>query len=92
MNSMERQTRQWAGADLSPFQPAGQDPILEGSPLAAPAVLCELLRLELAVKPDEEALISGPERWTWRELDGAAGNLARSFLSLGLKPGDRVDR
>jgi long-chain acyl-CoA synthetase len=87
---MERQTRQRSGTDVSLFQPASQNPILEGSPLAAPAALCELLRVELAVKPDEDALLSGQERWSWAELDGAASNLASNFLSLGLKPGDRV--
>ena len=89
MNIVERQTRQWA-ADLRPF--AARRP--EADPRRAAA--CRTGRCfptccaELAVKPEEEALISGPERWTWRELDGAATNLARNFLSLGLKPGDRV--
>ncbi|HYV90043.1 MAG TPA: class I adenylate-forming enzyme family protein [Candidatus Polarisedimenticolia bacterium] len=90
MDSVERQTRQWTGAELSLFEPAGQNPMLEGPPLAAPAVLSQLLRAGISVKPEDEALISGQERWSWAELDRAAGNLASNFLSLGLKPGDRV--
>src|SRR5262249_192571 len=65
-------------------------PRLEGPPLTVPVVLSELLRAECAMKPWGTALISGPERWTWRDLDGATTNLAANFLSLGLKPGDRV--
>jgi len=29
-------------------------------------------------------------RWSWRDLNDAADRLARGFLGLGLKPGDRI--
>jgi len=40
--------------------------------------------------PERVALIDGPRRRTYRELDGRATQLARSFVGLGLKPGERV--
>lgn len=36
------------------------------------------------------ALIDGPRRWTYAELDAASDNLALNLLDLGLKPLDRV--
>jgi fatty-acyl-CoA synthase/long-chain acyl-CoA synthetase len=40
--------------------------------------------------PERVALIDGPRRRTYRELDGRAAQLARGLLGLGLQPGDRV--
>lgn len=70
--------------------PVSQSASLEGPQLSGPLALANLLRAEVESKPDNEALVSGRERWTWRDLDGASTNLARNLLSLGLKPGDRV--
>ena len=35
-------------------------------------------------------LVSFESKWTWRELDQTSRRLAAHYLSLGLKPGDRV--
>ncbi|KAA0595659.1 fatty-acyl-CoA synthase [Azospirillum lipoferum] len=42
--------------------------------------------------PARDALIIPQQniRWTWRQLNDEADRLARGFLSLGLKPGDRI--
>src|SRR5690606_473229 len=39
---------------------------------------------------DRVAVIGGSERWTYGELPARAETAAAGFLSLGLKPGDRV--
>jgi len=63
---------------------------LEGPPLDPPAMLDAILARGLEEKPDDIALISSVSRWTWRELDRAAFNLATNLVALGLRPGDRV--
>ncbi|WP_247878005.1 AMP-binding protein [Azospirillum sp. TSO22-1] len=42
--------------------------------------------------PTRDALIIPQQniRWSWRQLNDEADRLARGFLSLGLKPGDRI--
>jgi fatty-acyl-CoA synthase len=42
--------------------------------------------------PDREALIIPNEgtRWSWKRLNHEADRLARGFIGLGLKPGDRI--
>jgi fatty-acyl-CoA synthase len=42
--------------------------------------------------PARDALIIPQQniRWSWRQLNDAADRLARGFLGLGLKPGDRI--
>lgn len=42
--------------------------------------------------PARDALIMPQQniRWSWRQLNDAADRLARGFLGLGLKPGDRI--
>ena len=42
--------------------------------------------------PARDALIIPQQniRWSWRQLNEAADRLARGFLGLGLKPGDRI--
>ena len=90
MNSMEPRAMERADSQGALVAPGSQSASLEGPQLSGPLVLSDLLRAEVASKPDSEALVSGRERWTWRGLDDAATNLARNLLSLGLKPGDRV--
>jgi len=63
---------------------------LAGPPLENTIRLAELLKVGLATKPEEPALVSAKARWTWRELDQASDRLAKHLLGLGLKPGDRV--
>jgi len=61
-----------------------------GLPLERPIRLTQLLETGLNTKPDEPALVSFESQWTWRQLDRASRRLAAHYLSLGLKPGDRV--
>jgi acyl-CoA synthetase (AMP-forming)/AMP-acid ligase II len=61
-----------------------------GPPLEGPVRLAEILKLGLATKADEEALVSTAKRVTWRELDQTTDRLAGNYLALGLKPGDRL--
>jgi long-chain acyl-CoA synthetase len=63
---------------------------LSGPTLDQPFVLTDILAAGLASKPDELALVTNESRWTWRELDAAATRLARHYVTLGLKPGDRI--
>ena len=61
-----------------------------GPELDDPVSIPELLRYGLENKPDEDVLISLESRLTWRELDESSTRLARNYLALGLKPGDRI--
>jgi fatty-acyl-CoA synthase len=40
--------------------------------------------------PDNEALVFGDNRYTWRMLNNRVNRLANAFLSLGLAKGDKV--
>ncbi|MBX3440277.1 MAG: acyl--CoA ligase [Planctomycetaceae bacterium] len=50
----------------------------------------QLLDEGLKLKPDVPALISTRTTMTWRDLEDASGRLAEQYLTLGLRPGDRV--
>jgi acyl-CoA synthetase (AMP-forming)/AMP-acid ligase II len=63
---------------------------IAAAPLERPVDLSQLLEVGLRSKPDELALVSFESKWTWRELDRASRRLGANYLSLGLKPGDRV--
>ncbi|MEM6658306.1 MAG: class I adenylate-forming enzyme family protein [Pseudomonadota bacterium] len=63
---------------------------VSGPPLAASVDLTDLLRGGLSVNPDGIALYALDGALTWREIDAACGRLARSYLNIGLRPGDRV--
>lgn len=54
--------------------------------------LGELLREQVALNGDNEALVSAWQgiRWTYRELDERSDDLARSFWGLGIRKGDRM--
>src|ERR1700761_3247294 len=65
--------------------------LIDGAELAEPAApLDDLLRVGLAAKPEEVALLSNKRSLTWRELEDASSRLAAGYLSLGLEPGDRL--
>src|ERR1700761_4381876 len=65
--------------------------LIGGAALESPAApLGDLLRLGLAARPDEVALLSNRRSLTWRELEEASSRLAAGYLGLGLAPGDRV--
>ena len=67
----------------------GTGPLI-GPTLEGPISIAGLLQVGLKAGPDELALVSSVDRWTWRALEKASGNLAGNFLALGLRPGDRV--
>ncbi|MFD1407538.1 acyl-CoA synthetase [Kroppenstedtia eburnea] len=50
----------------------------------------DLLRRSAIRSPDQEALIFGERRWTYRQLEEASNRLARQLLERGLQKGDRV--
>lgn len=60
-------------------------PVLEG-----PTPLSDLLKVGLENRPNDPALVSMEGVWSWSDLDEAANRLAANYLTLGLKPGDRV--
>ncbi len=64
--------------------------VIAGATLERPIQLANLLEVGLKNKPDEPALVSLEENWSWRELDQASTRLARQYLALGLVSGDRV--
>ncbi len=61
-----------------------------GPPLSASADLTNLLGESLSANPDGIALFALDGALTWREIEAACTRLARSYLNLGLMPGDRV--
>ncbi len=61
-----------------------------GPDLNNPVAITDLLKFGLETKPNEDAIISLEGNLTWRELDEASIRLARNYLALGLKPGDRI--
>ncbi len=64
--------------------------LLNGPELAVSADLANLLATTVSDRPDEIAVVSATATWTWRELDRDVDRLAAHFLSMGLRPGDRV--
>jgi long-chain acyl-CoA synthetase len=50
----------------------------------------DLLRAGLESNADGVALVSARTRLTWQALDDLSSRLARGYLDLGLKPGDRI--
>ena len=67
--------------------------VVAGPPLETAKVeLQHLLRVGLATKPDAVALYTpaGVADWTWLSLDAASDGVARAYLRLGVRPGDRV--
>jgi len=63
---------------------------ISGPPLEGPIPLHEILKKGVEAKPDEDALVSRRQRWTFRKLDDVSSRLAASYLDLGLRPGDRI--
>jgi len=61
-----------------------------GPALESPVQLSKLLQVGLKDRPNEPALISLEDIWSWSELEQASNRLAANYLALGLKPGDRV--
>jgi acyl-coenzyme A synthetase/AMP-(fatty) acid ligase len=65
--------------------------LIGGAQLDHPAPpLGDLLRLGLAARPEEVALLSNRRSLTWRQLEEASSRLAAGYRGLGLAPGDRI--
>ncbi len=54
------------------------------------ATIADVLRENVFVRPDAEALTDGTRRMTWRELHDAAASSASQFAALGVRAGDRI--
>jgi len=65
---------------------------LYGPPLhtAEPVKLVNLLDKGLNAHPDEIALVSTKNSWTWRQLEKASDRYAAHLYALGMRKGDRV--
>ena len=61
-----------------------------GRLLAEPVRITEVAKRGAEERPRELAMVSMESVWSWSDLERKATNLAREYLSLGLKPGDRV--
>lgn len=61
-----------------------------GGPLDNVVSLKNLLDAGLTNTPDENALVSLQQTWTFRQLDRASDNLCTQYLDQGLKAGDCV--
>lgn len=82
-------------ADLSLADPAERAAALAaavGAPVpdAAGATLLDLVEAHAERSPDAPAVVSGPTRLSYRELDLAADRLAHRLQSAGARPGDRI--
>jgi long-chain acyl-CoA synthetase len=58
--------------------------------VTAPMRLWSLLQRGLDGGRDRPAILSLEGSWTWGELEDRTDRLARNYLALGLKPGDRI--
>ncbi|WP_183092389.1 long-chain-fatty-acid--CoA ligase [Nocardioides stalactiti] len=52
--------------------------------------LASLLEDSARLHPDREAVVSGPTRLTYRQVDTAANQVANLLIERGIAPGDRV--
>jgi len=44
----------------------------------------------LARQPERDAMVYEGRRWSWRDLDAAAGRVAAALVARGLAPGERI--
>ena len=49
-----------------------------------------LLRQAAQLFPDQDGVIRGDERWSWREIDQRVDAMVAALRELGLKKGDRI--
>ncbi len=59
-------------------------------PTSEPVAIADLLQAGLETRPDDDAVVSLQQRWTFRQLDHASTCLAAAYSRLGLEPGDRI--
>lgn len=60
------------------------------TPVPASTTLSALVADQAARTPEAAALVAGDVRWSYADLDTAAGRAAAALGSLGLGPGERV--
>ncbi len=58
--------------------------------MTARATIHELLSHQVAERPDHTCLIHDDRQWSYAELAAEVERVARAFVTLGLRPGDRV--
>ncbi|MBY0400695.1 long-chain-fatty-acid--CoA ligase [Myxococcota bacterium] len=58
--------------------------------MEVPLLVTDFFRRAARHYPAKEALIDGPRRFTYRELEDRIDRLSNALLDLGLRPGDRV--
>ncbi|MEM1129758.1 MAG: class I adenylate-forming enzyme family protein [Pseudomonadota bacterium] len=63
---------------------------IEGPKLAGPARLHDLLGEAAHRRPDDRALVSGADSWSWATLERDVHTLAAHLVAMGLRQGDRV--
>ncbi len=63
---------------------------MEGPRLEGPFALTDVLRAGLGADPSGAAVITRDLTLTWAELEDQSSNLARNYVALGLRPGERV--
>src|SRR5262245_55758353 len=63
---------------------------LEGREITVPVNIRDLARAGLDRDPSAVAIVSAEEQVTWRELEERSDRLARNYIGLGLRAGDRV--
>lgn len=61
-----------------------------GDDLKETVAVLDILKRGLETRPDDPALVSLEESYTWREVEEASNNLAGNYLAHGLAPGDRT--
>ncbi|MGF1470863.1 MAG: class I adenylate-forming enzyme family protein [Rubrobacteraceae bacterium] len=64
--------------------------LISGPRLERPFALADLLSAGLAADPSGPAVVTIDETLSWAQLDEQSAHLARNYLSMGLKAGDRV--
>ncbi|MEM8840768.1 MAG: long-chain fatty acid--CoA ligase, partial [Pseudomonadota bacterium] len=64
--------------------------MITGAQLDSPVDIHDLLHTGLLGHPASVALVCAETSRTWRELEDEVENLAGHYLSMGLRPGDRI--
>jgi len=58
--------------------------------MEVPLLVTDFLRRAVRLYPDKTAVVDGPNRFSYRELDERVDRLSNALLDLGLERGDRV--
>ena len=58
--------------------------------MEVPLLINDFLRRAAKLYPDKVAIVDGANRFTYRQYQERANQLAHALLELGVQPGDRV--